>query len=229
VQDIKVIKNQKAHYFFINKIAFCPIIKKESLMKLCIYQLAFIAVIICCCKVLHPYHEHLAKVTGYHLQDLADQIANLSNELVQEGTMSEKLHDHVATTLDSKDKTLSGKERSSITHAQREADSTLVRKRQQIERAHHYLEKSKEMLVSAVNLLKDGNKRTKAALSGVHSTNQQANQKAQKGLSKEELATKQFRSRKNKKSKQYATINGQTQMSSDFDSGDLDPMEHIQV
>lgn len=167
-------------------------------MKLCIYQLAFIAVIVFCSKFTHSYHEHLAKVSGYHLHDLTEQIDSLVDELIKESTMAEKLHEHIQG-LDDKDKNLNGKERSSVKDALSQASNNLVRKRQQVERSHHYLEKSKELLVSAVNLIKSGNQKTRDALSNVREVRKTSNQRIKNGLSKEHSASLKKRDLKKNK------------------------------
>lgn len=136
-------------------------------MKLCIYQLAFIAVIVCFSRALHSKHEHLAKISGYHLQDLVDQISSLGQEFIEEAQKTEKLHDYTSSNFNRKDKDHTGKKRSSIAKAQSEASNILVRKEQQIQKTHHHLEKTKEQLEAAIKLLKEGNQRTTNALNGI--------------------------------------------------------------
>ncbi len=122
-------------------------------MKLCIYQLAFIAVIICFSKALHSKHEGSAKITPDHLQLLADQISSLTEEFIEEAHKVEQLHDSTSSNVNRKART--------------EAGNILVRKEQQIQKTHHHLEKTKEQLESAIKLLREGNQRTTNALSGV--------------------------------------------------------------
>lgn len=137
-------------------------------MKLCIYQLAFIAVIVCFSKALHPKHEHLpAKVSGHHLYDLIEQIHSAGQEFIEEADKVEKLHDHISGNVDRNEKKIDGKTRSARTKAHHESGNALVRKEQQIQKTHHHLEKTLEQLKSGLNLLKDGNQRTINALNGI--------------------------------------------------------------
>ncbi len=136
-------------------------------MKLCIYQLAFIAAIVCFSKVLYTKHEHLSKISGYHMHDLIDQIYSLGKDFIDEAHKVEQMHNYASNNFDPKQKDHTGKKRSSITKAQNEASNTLVRKEQQIQKTHHHLEKTKEQLESAIRLLKEGNQRTTNAINGI--------------------------------------------------------------
>jgi hypothetical protein len=136
-------------------------------MKLCIYQLAFIAVIICFSKALHPKHEHLAKTSGHHMHDLIEQIYSLGQDFIDEAHKVEQMHNYASNNFNHKQKDHTGKKRSLIKKAQNEASNTLVRKEQQIQKTHHHLEKTKEQLESAIRMLKEGNQRTTNALNGI--------------------------------------------------------------
>jgi len=132
-------------------------------MKICIYQIAFIAAIFSMSKSLHCKHNDHSTQPITELANAVKGIRESMNNLIDEADKIKDLHDH-ASSFDYRDKSASGVRRSRIKRAQSLSSSGSAQKDREIHKTIHYLKKTQEQIDSATNLMKNSNSLTQDAL-----------------------------------------------------------------
>ncbi|MBI2345049.1 hypothetical protein HYV10_03190 [Candidatus Dependentiae bacterium] len=135
-------------------------------MKICIYQIAFIAAIFSISKSLNCKHNDHSIEPVKDLVTADKDIHASMRDLFKEIDRVEELHNS-ASRFDSKDKSVSGVRRSRIKKAQSLSSNGSAQKDREIHKTIHYFKKTQEQIESAINLMKNSNSLTNNALTNI--------------------------------------------------------------
>ena len=137
-------------------------------MKICIYQVALIAVIFSICKSLQCKHNDHPVKPEYDLIATGNDIQSVLNDFIHEAQRFDSLHKKAAgLSGDRKNKSVSGQRRSGIRRTQNYSANASSQKDRQIKQTQHYLDKTLEQVNSANHLLRQSNDLTEESLGNV--------------------------------------------------------------
>ncbi len=135
-------------------------------MKICIYQLALIALIFCLGKSLHCKHSYHSVTTENELPEVTHEIELGVNDFMVQAHRFENLHKEISA-LDRTDPSFSGKRRSKIKRTQNYSGNGQSQKNRQAKQTLHYLNKTLEQVNSATHLLEESNNLTEESLHNI--------------------------------------------------------------
>jgi hypothetical protein len=137
-------------------------------MKICIYQVALIAVIFSMSKSLNCKHNYHPAKDEYNLVSTGKSIRSGLNDFMVQAHRFDSLHEQASTLSgDRKNKSVSGERRSGVKRAQNHSANSSSQKDRQIKQTQHYLDKTLEQVRSATHLLQQGNDLTEASLNSI--------------------------------------------------------------
>ena len=137
-------------------------------MKICIYQVALIAVVFSVCKSLHCKHNDHPTKSEYDLVSAGKDIRSGLSDFMVQAKRFDDLHKKASSLSgDRKNKSVSGQRRSSIKRAQNHSANGSSQKDRQVKQTQHYLDKTLEQVHSATHLLKASNDLTEGALDNI--------------------------------------------------------------
>lgn len=137
-------------------------------MKICIYQVALIAVIFSICKSLNCKHNDHPTKPEYDLLATGKDIVSGLKDFIEQAQRFDSLHQETSSLSDDrKNKSVSGQRRSGIKRAQNHSANGSSQKDRQIKQTQHYLDKTLEQVHSATNLLQKSNDLTEESLGNI--------------------------------------------------------------
>ncbi len=137
-------------------------------MKICIYQVAFIAVICSMSKSLHCKPNYHPTKPEHNLVSTGKNIKSGLNDFMVQAQRFDSLHEQASSLSgDRKNKSVSAQRRSGVKRAQNHSANGSSQKDRQIKQTQHYLDKTLEQVNSATHLLKQSNDLTEQSLDNI--------------------------------------------------------------
>jgi hypothetical protein len=137
-------------------------------MKICIYQVAFIAAIFSICKSLNCKHNDHPVKPEYDLVSTGKDITSGLNDFITQAKRFDSLHEQASSLSDDrKNKSVSGQRRSGVKRTQNHSANGSSQRDRQIKQTQHYLDKTLEQVHSATHLLKASNDLTEESLGNI--------------------------------------------------------------